>query len=355
MSEPLLKTRNVFVDTEAYVHQKFRFDHPALTKLRTLGNAGFLHVLATESVVGEVRRKMGEQLNGAFQALGRFQKDAGMLEATPSEDLRPLFKRIEQPALLKLGTEAWEKFLSDTKVEVATASNVQATDLLQMYFARKPPFSAAKKAEFPDAISLLSLEQWHQSTGSQLYMVSGDPDLKAWCADKAGMHHIESLKEFLDLYNRAEEKLTQLALAIFEREEEWIVSAVEESFGECNFVYADNWEADVENISITSTRVDDVDLIEVDEHRFILALEMEIQFHADVSGPDYDHGWWDSEDKKYIHLPSFHTEVESTDTYDVSFEVIYDITNEKATEIKDVMFDDGTQITVRDDHGPPYK
>jgi len=54
------------------------------------------------------------------------------------------------------------------------------------------------------------------------------------------------------------------------------------------------WEADVENVAVTSTQVNGVDIIEVDEQRFVLALDMKINFRADVSGPDYDRGWWDS-------------------------------------------------------------
>ena len=86
-----------------------------------------------------------------------------------------------------------------------------------------------------------------------------------------------------------------------------IDSVLQETFLECSFVYADNWEAGVENVEITSTRIDDVNVIEVDEHRFILSLDMEISFTADISGPDYERGWWDSEEKSYMHLPSFHS------------------------------------------------
>ena len=355
MSEPLLKSRNVFVDTEAYEHQKFRFDHPVLKKLKDLGSVGFLHLLTTSSVDREVRQHISNNLNNAFVSLTRFQNHAGVLQAASSEECRSLFKTVDQSALIEFGMEVWEKFLADSKVEVVNASNVHTPDLLNLYFAQRPPFSKKKKSEFPDAISLLSLEQWCRNKGEQLFLISGDPDLKAWCDERPGMHHVKSLNEFLDLYNRAEENLTQLAHAIFDKEQEWVDCVLKDEFLGCSFVYANNWEAEVENVEITSTRIDDVNVIEVDEYRFILSLQMEISFTADVSGPDYDRGWWDSEEKSYMHLPSFHAEVSSTDIYDVSFEVIYDISKEEATEIKEIMFNDGRQITVRDEHGWPYK
>jgi len=351
MPQALLKARAVFLDTEVYLRQKFRFDHPALKKVRDLGRAGFLRVLTTHAVDGEVRRHIDDSLNHAIKTLGRFQNHAGFLEASPSEEFRPYFKPMRQSHLFQLGMEVWEKFVTDAKVEVVGASAIRGTDLLDLYFAYSPPFSAAKKSEFPDAISLLSLEKWRLEKGSELYLISTDPDVKAWCEGHPGMHHIETLKEFLDLYNRAEDQLTQLALGIYEREEETITSALQESFLECTFVYANNWDADVENVAIISTRVDDVGLIEVDERRFILALVMEITFRAEVSGPDLGRGSWDSEERMYAYLPTFHLAKKWADVYNVSFEVEYNAEKSEMTEIKDIMFDDGRQITLRDDEG----
>ena len=356
MSESLLKTRHVLIDTEAYEHQKFRFDHSALKKIRDLGNAGFLRVLTTDVIDGEVRQHIRRTLANASMALERFHSHAGVLQANSSDECRSLFKKVEESQLVELGIAVWERFLKETKVEMVSAASVNAPDLLNLYFAQRPPFSERKKSEFPDAISLLSLDRWRQDKeGQQIYLIGDDPDFKAWCSVHPGMHYIKSLNEFLDLYNRAEDKLAQIALEIFERENEWIDSVVEESFLECSFVFGGNWEAEVENVEVKSTRIDGVNVIEVDEHRFVLAVDVAIGLTADVSGPDYDRGWWDSEDERYIHLPTFHSKVTSTDTYDVSFEIEYDISNVNATRIKDVMFNDGKEIKVRDEFGWPYK
>lgn len=355
MSESLLKTRNVFLDTGAYDHQKFRFDHAALKKLRELGRVGFLHLLVTDTVDGEVRRHIRKNLENAEIAFGRFQGHAGILGSSTSEEFRALFRPLDSTKMHESGLAVWDSFLRDAKVDEVSATTVHGSELLQLYFSEQAPFSDKKKSEFPDAISLLSLAHWCRKNTAQLYVVGDDPDLHAWCSQHGDMHHVESLNDFLDLYNRAEEKLSELALGIFEREEEWIVSTIKEAFLECAFVYAENWEANVENVEVTSTRIDDVDVIEVNEHRFILALDMKISFRADVSGPDYDQGWWDNEDKRYLALPSFHTEITAAERFDVSFEVKYDISGEEATEVTDVLFNDGSEIKVRDEHGWPYK
>jgi hypothetical protein len=356
MSEPLLKTRNVFVDTQAYLQQRLRFDHPTLKRLQELGHALMVHILSTDVVVGEIRKKVADQIKEATEGLTRFRREAAIVRAYVPEKLAPLFEPVDETTLIQSGFEAWSAFLTEANVEILKASSVETTDLLEMYFSAQPPFgSSAKKSEFPDAISALALEDWCNVNDQQIYVISGDSDLKAWCNGKAHLHHLSSLTEFLDVYNRAEETLTELAHKIFENEEASVSSAIKESFLECGFQYADNWDADVENVQVTSMQVDDVSVIEVDEERFVLVLQMEIGCRASVSGPDYDRGSWDSEDKRYVYLPTFDIEVESTERYDVSLEVLYDIDDGKISEIKDVMFNDGRDITIYNEDRWPYK
>ena len=349
MSESLLAARNVFVDTGAYERQRYRFDHAALRKLKELGRAGQVHILVTDTVDGEVRGHIAKNVENAAVAFGRVQGHAGILEGVPVEEFQVLFRPLDTAKMHEAALAVWDSFLRDAKVERISAACVQGAELLQLYFSQEPPFSAKKKSEFPDAISLLSLARWCELNAAQVYVVGDDPDLQAWCSERAGMYHVSTLNDFLDLYNRAEEKLSELVKAIFEREEDWILSAIEETFLECTFTYTENWEAYVENVRVTSTRVDNVDVIEVDEHRFVLALDMLIEFRANVSGADHGQGWWD------IGQTSYDFEVTASERFDVSFEVKYDISKETATEILDVLFNDGKEIRVRDEHGWPYK
>lgn len=355
MSESLLLTRNVFLDTGAYEHQRFRFDHAAVKKLKELGRVGFLRILATDTVDGEVRQHICKNLDNAAVAFGRFLGHVGILESVPEENFQALLRPLDSAKMRESALAVWDSFLNEARVEKVGAASVHGPELLQLYFSQQAPFSTKKKSEFPDAISLLSLAHWCQVNSAQLYVVGDDPDLQAWCAEHSEMFHVKDLGGFLDLYNGAEEKLSELALAIFEREEQWIVSVIEETFLECTFTYAENWDADVENVQVTGTQVDNVDVIEVDEHRFVLALDMQIRFRADISGADYDRGWWDSEEKRYMMLPSFDIKVTASERFDVSFEVKYDIGKEEAIEIADVQFNDGKEIKVRDEHGWPYK
>ena len=158
MSGSLLETRNVFLDTGAYDHQKLRFDHAALKKLRQLGRSGFLRILLTDAVDGEVRAHICRTIENATAAFGRFQGHAGILESAPSGEFKGLFDPLNVVKMRDAGLAVWDSFLEDAKVERVSAATVDGAELLKLYFSELTPFSSRKKSEFPDAISLLSLD-----------------------------------------------------------------------------------------------------------------------------------------------------------------------------------------------------
>lgn len=90
----------------------------------------------------------------------------------------------------------------------ATIISQQTTssELLHLYFEVKPPFgkSAEKKAEFPDAIALLSLEKWARENDTLVLAVTRDGDWKAFAEESAEIICIEDLTAALSLFNDQE-------------------------------------------------------------------------------------------------------------------------------------------------------
>jgi hypothetical protein len=297
----------------------------------------------TEVVDREVRNHVKAALTNAVLSHERLKSHAGILQALPSNMHGSLFGELDLAELLPLGLRVWEDFVASAKVETVSVEGVDAHQLLELYFQQLPPFSDKKKSEFPDAISLLALERWQAAGGGEVYVVGGDPDIKAWCASHPRMHHVAHLKDFLDLHNRAEERLSQVAISIFEREEEAVLSAIQDAFVECNFLFAPDWEAFVENVSVASSRVDDVSVIEVNEKRFVLTLGIDIRFWADISGTRYDNPDYPED---------YHMREKWTGHYDVSFEATYDLAQEAIVEIDNILFNDGNQIIVTDTDFP---
>ncbi len=355
MSDPTLLTRNVFLDTEAFIHQNLRFDHSTLKRLKELGEGDKLHLYTSEVVVEEVRRKILEGVVESHKALKRFSKTASMLEHYAPEEIRCLFADIKEEQLTKLGEQIWKEYIEMSNIEVISAKETDVQQLLDLYFTGKPPFSLKKKNEFPDAISLLSLSNWQEKTDENIYVVSGDGDYKAWCNGKSEYYYVETLNEFMDLYNRAEEKLTEEIHELVEVEKYQILKTLSDSFLWCGFEYAPNWEAEVENVEVINIELIDVSVIDIADESVFLNLTLEIEYSADVSGPDYDSGIWDSENKEYAYVPVFHETISNKDWYDVSLEMSVSLKEKKITDIDNVLFNDSRNIIIDVDDGFLFK
>jgi PIN domain len=352
----MLKTRTVFLDTQAFCQQHLRFDHGAIKRLRELCKSRMLNLVVTEVVDGEVRAKLKERVEEAFRSLQKYQKDFAHLAVSPSEAVKHTLSPLTSEELLAQDIALWDAFLIETNATVISASHVSGSSLLSLYFQGIAPFSSGrKKSEFPDAISLLTLESWNTTTGMPLYVVSGDRGLETWCEGKEQFLHIKGVADFLDLYNQSEEKLTSLAHEMFSSQQEWMLEIVGDAFVASGFIYDGNWEADVENVSVEKIDVLDTNVIEVDEQRAVVTVEVSITFGATIDGPDYDSGIWDSEDKRYMYVPQFRVEKTFTDHFSVSMECFYSIESKSIEQIGDVIIDDGKDIRIHEDDGYPYK
>lgn len=352
----MLKSHNVFVDTQAFHQHKFRFDHPTLKRLLEICASGRMQLVLTETVVGEVTAQLKEQLVNASNSLGQFHKLIGPLEGNLPAQYEGLLAKPSEGEFIDLGAKAWETYRINAKSIIAPANDVNSSELLGLYFGAKSPFGQGrKKNEFPDAISVLSLIAWLTKNKTNIYIVSQDPDLENWCAQIPDAIHIKTLAEFIDSYNRTEEKLTELVHKLFSNQEAWFLDAVKTHFLECGFQYSENWEADVENVEVQDIQFIEVNIIEVEESSAVVAISVQIEFSASILGPDYDNGIWDSEDKKYVYVPNFNIRHTFNENYEVSVEFNFSADEEEIDEILSIEFEDGQDITLSIDDGYPYK
>lgn len=186
-----LRTKYVFVDTQALRKARFDWTGRTLSKLAEFAARGQLSLLVTEVIIGEVKSQLAELLAEANNAVIKHSSILGQLDASGALD-----RLRDQETALSTLEKAFNNFLQRTDaVNVPLISNIK--DVLGDYFARRPPFSTKKKAEFPDAISIASIRQWCKQADATAYVVSDDPDLKACCPDDGPLFHVESIAEII--------------------------------------------------------------------------------------------------------------------------------------------------------------
>ena len=88
--------------------------------------------------------------------------------------------------------------------QVVADDTVGVGALMGRYFASEAPFEAAgaKKSEFPDAIALMSLEEWSRRNKKHVLVVSADRGWQTFAADSERLCCVESLEQALELFQR---------------------------------------------------------------------------------------------------------------------------------------------------------
>jgi len=138
---------------------------------------GVTQFVLSEIVIREVHRHLALQVERAREALADAVEKA---EATELVDAAQLAALKGAHAAAAIPREAAKKRLQDfvdrTGCDVLVASEGEMKRLIKMYFGVEAPFddSEKKKNEFPDAIALMTLEDWAKKNGKKLLAISND-------------------------------------------------------------------------------------------------------------------------------------------------------------------------------------
>ncbi len=342
------------MDTQAFMKQGLNFKNATLSKISSLGKADCVSFLITDVVKKEVQSKILDNTEKTIKAKNDLV--AG-LRKEDCDDLIHLITNIESTTdenLKQISINRWEQYIEATKIEVIRCKEVCTEEIIDAYFNGTYPFSAGKKKnEFPDAISLTALKNWANQNKKTVYVISEDKDLKGFCGQHDNLIHLEKITEFLDIYNNEEEKLTSVLHELIQRQIDEISTSIHDDFKNREFIYEQNYDADVYNIDITDFKILDTDVIEMKDHVGLVNFTSQISFIASINGPDYDNAMWDSEDKKLYCFSDFDANLDFDEIYDITLEIAFDET-EQEIEILDIQHDNDV-ISLHYDDGFPYK
>ncbi|MEQ1812599.1 MAG: PIN domain-containing protein [Terricaulis sp.] len=188
-----MKYDAITIDTQTAERQGYRFDSGLLARLKQFNRTPTAFVIS-DVVVAEIRRRLIRRTEEARDSLlkaVRVGTDLGLIE--------PSSARLENADTKSLVDRRLTKFLMEASAVVLPSENVPISDLLERYFASTPPFSESKKSEFPDAISLLSLERWASDQDRRVLAVSGDKDWFSYAASSSRIDVVKDLAEALSV------------------------------------------------------------------------------------------------------------------------------------------------------------
>jgi len=187
-----MKYDAITVDAETVERNGFRFDGGLLAQLKQFVD-GPTEVIISIVVVSEVLKHLTEKTRSAKDGLKAAHKKAvdfglKMHGDSPFVDPAPDERAFAEKRL---------DFCKEIGAHLLAVDDVPMRDLVRLYFTQAPPFSAVgkKKAEFLDAIALLSLEAWAEKNEKRVLAVSGD---KGWAAYAEKSERIEVVSKLSD-------------------------------------------------------------------------------------------------------------------------------------------------------------
>ncbi|ABS45768.1 MULTISPECIES: PIN domain-containing protein [Yersinia pseudotuberculosis complex] len=291
-----LVTRNVFIDTEFFVKAHLDFHSRTIKSFEDLCGDGKLSHMTSTIVVNEVKRKITDHIKEALKGVNNFRRKAAILKEYNEDSIKGLFVEIDENDLIAKALSAFDGFIDASNALIVDMGKVDGNEIIDMFFNQKTPFSVKKPNEFRDAFSLLAIRSALKGQ-EKIYVVSSDPDHKAFCEENQKFVSVETLSALLDIYNKHNDQRSKFVEEFLLRKKENIKKTIKEQLEQADAYNSSTWEdAELDSFEVIEVGDFEPKIIHLDDESCQIIFDVSVKLLADVSGPDYVNGHYDKED-----------------------------------------------------------
>jgi hypothetical protein len=342
-----LRTRNVFINTSIFVGANFALDSEVFKSLATLTQKNSVVVKLTDVTVNEIKANISESAQSSAQALKPFRKEARILRNLVDPKYEWLFRDFPSQEVTARVEKVFDDYVAEVGAEVLLATTANAKPIFDKYFNQEPPFGTGKKkSEFPDAFTLAALEKWCGDNSTEIYVVSGDADMKAACDKSRVLHHLGSLKEFISLVLETDNDL-DLILQRVAKNIEKIENAIRDQFLD-NGAWLKDQDGEVTDLNVAEVNIDSeaVSVIRISDERATIEVPVRIDYEADVKYPDPNSRFYDNEDKRVYYFDTISDSVQAEYECNAEIVVMFSGVDEQKFDIEKVILDSNEPVGV---------
>ena len=356
-----LETRNIFLDTEVFRSNGHNLNSKMMKLLgRDVADGIFvLHI--TDVTLREVRRQidaMETELRNRANKVARDLKRWNNRHRYTRHHL-PVPDALSEPAQPSAVYVEFERLLRhDWNAHVHSAADTPIESVLDQYFNRQAPFDKDGSKEFPDAITLLALQNWCAREQQNMYVVSKDEGVRRAADERDELIGIDSLEDLFALVADAQDH--DVADTVSEAFDEQLLHAalqdtLSRSIGWVGVLYdGDRYDADVTAVEMVKLEeIDDITALRIDQDRVYCVAHVKLLVSAEIDYLDVSGAIWDKEDGRYYGAESAVTEVRNMVTAKIFVELERD--GEDMTLSSAQFITQDLAITDYFDDGYPYK
>jgi PIN domain len=174
-----MKFDAITLDTNIFDENGLRLDEGLLSQLNQFKESLTEFVLS-DIVSGELKRhltKSAQQAKDSLTTALRKVGDSELLGEQPYWDILEMADKTPQAA--DAAQKRIANFMVATGCRIIPSDKAEMTRLTKMYFESAPPFEASgkKQKEFPDAIALITVEDWAKANNKKVLAITKD---KGW-------------------------------------------------------------------------------------------------------------------------------------------------------------------------------
>ena len=168
-----MKFDAITIDTNIFDQNHLKLDEGLLKRLRQFKDKLTQFVLS-EVIAGELKRHLTRQAQQAKDALASATRKVGDSELLFEQPYWDLLEKADTPNAAEAAQKRFDRFLEATGCELISANKADMDRLLKMYFGPSAPFETSKnkKNEFPDAIALITMEDWAKENDKKLLAIT---------------------------------------------------------------------------------------------------------------------------------------------------------------------------------------
>ena len=275
-----------------------------------------LHV--TDVTLREVSRQLADMERELTNRANKAAKDLRRWNARyrRNQHRLPVPERLSGPSQPSRAFCDFERTVRhDWHAREHKAANLSIGPVLDWYFAGKPPFDTKDSKEFPDAIALLSLENWCVGTQERMYVVSKDKAVLRAADESEHLIGIESLDRLLALVASAESHdMGYMVLSALEEPQllNELRDNLSANIGWVGSVYiGDRFDGEVVDMEIAELDgIEDVTVLRVEQGKVLCVAHVKLLVSAEIAYTDLSDATWDKEDQRYFGGKSLATEIQ---------------------------------------------
>ncbi|MEI6827084.1 MAG: PIN domain-containing protein, partial [Desulfuromonadales bacterium] len=206
----------ITIDNCILKSEGYKFDEGLLKQMVQFKTSP-VQVIQTDIVHNEAKKHIAENINNARVSISKTLQSASKQLKISKADIDTATRLLNvQGEDTEIAEARLCKYYESTGATILNSRDyIDFQRLLDMYFNAEAPFEGAKdkKAEFPDAIALISLEKWAEEQGVNVVAVSNDEGWGKFAEKTAVIKVVQNLSDAIVLFqphNQVDKIITRI-------------------------------------------------------------------------------------------------------------------------------------------------